>query len=126
MKLNFIENDGLWKDFANYLNYNFNKLGIVTRRVDEIGSAWLSSYKGAFRSLSELRNCYPNPLYGDYALVLSSGPLFVVYAADINGVWQMTDGRYNPEVDIRNYIEYVKLSSIHDIDDDIQSYLNGN
>lgn len=123
MKLNFIENEGLWKEFANYLNYNFNKLNITINRLDRVGSEWLSSYKGAYRTLPELNIAHPKPSLGDYALVLSAGVTFNVYAVDQRGTWVATGGTYRPKVELKDYIETVGLSNIDDLEEEIRDYL---
>ena len=123
MNLNFIENDGLWKEFANYLNYNFNKLNITINRLDRVGSVELSFYKGAYRTLPELNRAHPKPILGDYALILSEGVTFNVYTVDQRGNWVSTGGTYTPKVELEDYIETVELSGIDDLREEIKDYL---
>lgn len=131
MKLNNIT-VGMWRDISNYLNYNFNKLSIVTSKLEySICTVENLAFKGVFDSQSLLYTKYPSPEYGEYAFVLveegeggEERTLFTVYLANKSGEWEELNGVYDPEVILSNYLEMVKLSSISDIDQDIEDYLN--
>ena len=126
MKLNTITN-GNWTDIANYLNYNFNKMGIAVSQLGDSLTPEGYPYKGVFQTEAELFNKFPEPLLGDYAFVLvTTDPedvFFQVYLCD-NYVWEKTDGTYDPQAILENYIETVEIDSLDDIMADVQEYNN--
>ena len=118
MKLNTIS-EGSWTIISNYLNYNFNKLGVAASRLGDIRFV---SFKGVYNSESELKNLQSGSVPGDYAFVLEGNNLFRVYYTDLNYSWVTNGGLYDPEVILSDYIEMVALNNISQIDNDIAEY----
>ena len=127
MKLNNIT-EGMWRDISDYLNYNFNKISIATNKLEDIGLTENLSFKGVFESEALLKQEFPKPNKGDYAFVLPQEQeediKFIIYTATSYGIWEQTDGDYDPEVILKDYIEVKRISEIEDLENDIKDYLN--
>lgn len=108
MDFNKIQPEGYWRNTSESLNDNFNK---VSAELDKI-SQKTSKDKGLFSSLDNLKNIYPEPEDGDWALVGTSLPA-ELYSA-LNGEWTKSGGTGGGDSQI-NLSDYIKSEQITDI-----------
>ena len=122
MKLNIISS-GTWFKISNYLNYNFNKISVAAGKLKNIK---LVSFKGVYRSDTELKTIQENVIPGDYAFVIvDSNNSFKVYYVNDNIEWVTDDGVYDPEVILGDYILMTSISNVErDLAGDIKDYNN--
>lgn len=101
MSYNNINRSGYWKDAANSLNYNFNK---IFSEITELKEKLIKS-KGLFKTIDDLKNRYPNPVQGDWAIVGDTipGEIFIV---DENNQW-VSSGELGggDSIDLSEYIK---------------------
>lgn len=110
MDFNNIKQQGYWKDTANTLNDNFNKIAAEMDRISELTERG----KGMFITLTDLQTAYPRPNEGDWALVGTSLPA-TVYVGK-NGQWTPSGGTGgNGSIDLNGYLKSERITDITEI-----------
>lgn len=107
MNFNQIKQQGYWKDVAESLNDNFNRVGT---EVDKLSEKTEKS-KGLYTSLDNLKSAVPNPVDGDWAYVGTSFPAQIYIAK--SGEWVPSGGTGGTEIPSLN--EYLQSTAITDI-----------
>lgn len=107
MDFNQIKDQGYWKDAAESLNDNFNRIGAELNNLSDK----TEKAKGMYASLGNLQAAVPNPADGDWAYVGTSFPAEIYIAK--SGVWTDSGGTGGTEVPTLN--EYLQSSKITDI-----------
>lgn len=110
MSYSVIKQNGYWKDTANALNYNFNRIDAELSELD----GKVTKSKGLFKTDADLKSALPNPEEGDWALVGSTFPAQVWI--EENGSWVNSGGTFGDSVDI-NLTEYLQSEKINDVSD---------
>lgn len=105
MSYSSIKQNGYWKDTANSLNYNFNKIDTQISSLE----GKVTKSKGLFKTSEELTTAFPNPQPGDWALVGSSLPAQLWTESD--GAWVDSGGTSGSTIDI-DLTEYTKSEVI--------------
>lgn len=108
-----IRQSGLWKDVANTLNYNFNEIF-----ADILGlENKTEKSKGLFESESELKQAYPDPQSGYWALVFNNGDSptpFKIYVED-NGQWKNSGKTTSPSIPLAEYLRAEPITDLTEI-----------
>ena len=93
-----------WGDAASLLNDNFR----VIKEAIESENSEQSLAKGMFKTLTDLRNAYPNPVEGDWAYV---GTSFPAYTYTWNGTsWVKSGETKQPdEIELEGYIQSAEV-----------------
>lgn len=99
MSYNNIKQSGLWKDTADSLNYNFNKIDSEITALNYK----VSKSKGLFTTDAELKEKIPNPEEGDWAFVGTTFPAQIWI--EENGSWVNSGGTGSIDVDLSGYLQ---------------------
>ena len=59
--------------------------------------------RGFFDSIDSLREAYPEPEVGDYAIVKSNNKWYICLCEEA-GVWELTEEEYKPEEPEKDYV----------------------
>lgn len=111
MDFNQIKQDGYWKDAAESLNDNFNKISV---EIDNI-SEKTERAKGLFSTLERLKQVIPNPKDGDWAYVGTSFPASIYLVED--GEWVTKGGTGGgSEISLKDYLQSTPVSDISSSD----------
>lgn len=107
-----IKQSGLWKDVANTLNYNFNEIF-----ADILGlENKTEKSKGLFESETALKQAFPNPQSGYWALVFSEGgnAPFKVYVEE-EGQWKDSGKTISPSIPLAEYLRAEPITDLTEI-----------
>ena len=106
-----ISSNSNWGSEAAKMNRNFQSLEV------DVQAAKNSSVraKGLFPTLTDLRNAYPSPVRGDWAVVGSTIP-GLVYECRTNGTW-VSSGQQGGggDVDLAGYVSSMVITNPADI-----------
>lgn len=109
MDFNQIKQQGYWKDAAEALNDNFNKVGA---EVDKLAQKTEKS-KGLFSNLQNLKAAFPAPVDGDWAYVGTSFPAQIYIVQD--GEWVSSGGTGGTEINLTDYLQSAAITNITEI-----------
>lgn len=110
MDFNNIKQQGYWKDTANSLNDNFNRIGAELAKI----AGLTERSKGMFITLVDLQLAYPKPTDGDWALVGIALPASVYVGK--NGKWTASGGTGGTgSVDMGGVLKSTKITDLTEI-----------
>ena len=109
MDFNQIKQQGYWKDTAEALNDNFNRVGAEIDKLQEK----TDKAKGLFSSLGNLQTAYPNPVDGDWAYVGTTFPAKIYIAQE--GAWVDSGGTGGTEIPLTEYLQSAKVTDLTEI-----------
>lgn len=108
MELNNIPDTGKWGNAAARLNENFAK---VSTEVDKVKNATTKA-KGLFSTFELLKQTWPSPQKGDWAIVGSSVP-GAIYECKTDGAWTPTGQTGGGgDVDLTDYLTATEITDI--------------
>lgn len=102
---------GDWGTASTQINNNFRALNTD---VEKAKNASVKA-KGLFPTLSDLKDTYPSPIKGDWAVVGNTIP-GLVYECRTNGVWSSTGQQGGGgDIDLAGYLSSEKITDVTEI-----------